>query len=901
MTAGKATMRGQTRPEDRPVAARLSLRRPGPVLLSLVLTLVAPVIAAAASGRTQRAMSSPASAQAASAVQDSAGQETAAQDSVAVQDTATVRDTAVAAPPDTTSAFSLAIPAADIPRRAEETTVELREISGRLQPEQQLTTQARAVQDLLFQLGRRRTEFERLDVDELSARALDDLRQEWLAAQLQLTGWQGRMVVQAEGIVAERLRLREIEEIWSETRSSAATFEMPPALIQRTESVLLAQEAILGRVRFERDVVLTLQDQVSEEVLAVAEVIREINEARERRIGGLLTPDGPPLWVALLTQRDSLSAVEQARYTVRHNVTQLRDYLARSTATYGRPGYWIQLGILVALSLLLSWFRYLSRSWSYEDEDLKASARILSRPFSAALLITLLLTRDLHPTAPLALFDLNRLLVLLPVLRLLPEAAVSRMRSTVYAVAALFVLDLLRNFAFPDSLLSRLMLLAWSVAALVALAWLARPGGALSDLGKGFWARATPVLGRIVALALLAAVITNVFGYINLSLYLANASLAAAYTAIVLYAGYLVLGGAWRAILRTKLAANLNAIRVHTATAERRGLALLRWVALAVWVLIIAHMLGVGDGLIRVVSAAFSSGIEVGSVTISVGSVLAFLIAIWLAFIISGIVRALLAEDVLPRTKQARAADSISTLVYWALLLIGFLFAAAAAGFEIGRLTLLAGAFGVGIGFGLQDVVNNFVSGLILAFERPIQVGDIVDLGTVSGTVSRIGMRSSVVRTFQGADVVVPNSNLISNQMVNWTRSDRLRRVEIPVGVAYGTDQRKVFEVLMDVAREHPDVLDQPEPAVLLRGFGDSSLNFELRFWTYRFDGFLRVQSEVTKEILDALGKAGITIPFPQRDLHLKSVAPKTAASAPESGASVPELELPTFSDIEEA
>jgi small-conductance mechanosensitive channel len=640
--------------------------------------------------------------------------------------------------------------------------------------------------------------------------------------------------------------------------------------------------------------VLTLQDQVSEEILAVAEVIREIDEARERKIGGLLTADAPPLWVAARTQRDSMPAAEQARITIRQNVSQLRDYFARSTATYGRSGIWIHLGIFLGLALLFSWFRYLTRGWSYDDPSLESSARILARPFSAALLIALVFTRQVYPTAPLALFDLNQLLILVPVLRLLPEAVIARMRSTVYATAGLFVLASLHNLAFPDSLLSRVWVFAWSIVALAVVVWLARPKGGLSNVGSGFWGRAALALGRVIALALLASAIANLFGYINLSSYLANASLAAAYSAIVLYAGYLVLGGAWRAILRTKLASNLKAFFNDTATAERRGLALLRWIAAAVWVLVVSYMLGVGDDLIRAVSTAFSSGFEVGSVTISLGSVLAFVITIWLAVIIAGIVRALLAEDVLPKTKQARAADSISTLVYWALLLGGFLFAAAAAGLEIGRLTLLAGAFGVGIGFGLQDVVNNFVSGLILAFERPIQVGDIVDLGTVQGTVGRIGMRSSVVRTFQGADVVVPNSNLISNQMINWTRSDRLRRIEIPVAVAYGTDQREVFNVLMKVAKEHADVLDHPEPSVLLRGFGDSSLNFELRFWTYRFDGFLRVQSEVTEVILDELNKAGITIPFPQRDLHVKSVAPGASKRAPE-------VELPSLSDTGEA
>ena len=860
------------------------MSRQSSILLSLALALTASVMAAPVSAHAQRA-SGP-GAQESAAAQDTA----AAQDSVAVQDTAAV------APPDTISpaAFGLAIAPADIPRQAEETMTELRDMRGRLQPEQDLTSRARQVQDLLFRLGRRRAHFEHQNLDELPARALEDMRQEWLAFQLQLSNWQGRLVVQAEDIVGDRERLREIEEAWFETKQSAARFEMPPALVQRSESVLLAMESVLSQVRFERDVALTLQDQVSEEILAVAEVLQGIDRARESRIGGLLTADAPPLWEAARTQRDSLPPGAQVRTTFRDNFRQLLNYFARAEATYGRPGLWILLGVFLALLLVLSWFRYLSRSWSYDDPDLEASARILSRPFSAALLMTLLLTRQIFPTAPLVLFDLNRLLILIPLLRLLPEAALAKLRSTVYVTATLFVLDWLRNLTVPDSLLNRLSLFAWTILALVAFGWVMRPKGALATIGRGFWQRAALLLGRAVTLAFLAAALANLFGYVHLAAYVSDASLAAAYSAIVLYAGYLILGGAWRAILRTKLAANLKAIQVHTATAERRGLFLLGLAALTIWILLVSSFLGVADALVDAVSSGLSAGFDVGSVTISVGSILAFLITIWLAIIISGILRALLAEDVFPKTRHARAADTISTVIYWALLLVGFLFAAAAAGFEIGRLTLLAGAFGVGIGFGLQDVVNNFVSGLILAFERPIQVGDIVDLGTLQGTVSRIGMRSSVIRTFQGAEVIVPNSNLISNPMVNWTRSDRLRRVEIPVGVAYGTDQREVFNVLMEVAKEHPDVLDHPEPSVLLRGFGDSSLDFELRFWTYRFDGFLRIQSEVTQVILDALKKAGITIPFPQRDLHVKSVSPGVRKP-------VPELELPTFSDPGEA
>jgi small-conductance mechanosensitive channel len=210
-------------------------------------------------------------------------------------------------------------------------------------------------------------------------------------------------------------------------------------------------------------------------------------------------------------------------------------------------------------------------------------------------------------------------------------------------------------------------------------------------------------------------------------------------------------------------------------------------------------------------------------------------------------------------------------LTHYSIVSIGFLIALAAAGIELNQFAILFGALGVGIGFGLQTLVNNFVSGLILMFERPIQVGDTVEVGTLVGTVKRIGIRSSIIRTFSGAEVIVPNGNLIAGELINWTFSDSLRRIELQVGVAYGTDPKQVLDILMNTATAHEKTLDNPEPQSLFKEFGDSSLNFEIRVWTAD-PMWLQVSSDIMTNINAALAEAGITIPFPQRDLHVKSV-----------------------------
>jgi small-conductance mechanosensitive channel len=187
-------------------------------------------------------------------------------------------------------------------------------------------------------------------------------------------------------------------------------------------------------------------------------------------------------------------------------------------------------------------------------------------------------------------------------------------------------------------------------------------------------------------------------------------------------------------------------------------------------------------------------------------------------------------------------------------------------------------ALGLGIGFGLQNVINNFVSGLILLFERPIQVGDTVQKGTLVGEVRRIGIRSSTVRTWEGAEVIVPNANLIAEEVVNWTLSDRNRRIDVEVGVAYGSDPEQVIRILQGAAEGHAHVLSDPPPMALFKGFGESSLDFELRVWTAHPERWMPTRSEVCIAIGTALREAGIAIPFPQRDLHLVSVDDRAAA-----------------------
>ena len=203
------------------------------------------------------------------------------------------------------------------------------------------------------------------------------------------------------------------------------------------------------------------------------------------------------------------------------------------------------------------------------------------------------------------------------------------------------------------------------------------------------------------------------------------------------------------------------------------------------------------------------------------------------------------------------------------VLTLGVLIGLSIVGLDMTKLTIVAGALSVGIGFGLQNIVNNFVSGLILLFERPVQVGDQIEVGGLGGTLQRIGIRASVLRTADGSEVIVPNGELISQKVTNWTLSDRNRLLRVDVGVAYGTKVAEAKAIILEVAAAHHDLVPSPEPEVLLLALADSSLNLQLRAWTERPQRWQSICGELLEKIYDRLGAAGIEIPFPQRTVHL--------------------------------
>ena len=279
--------------------------------------------------------------------------------------------------------------------------------------------------------------------------------------------------------------------------------------------------------------------------------------------------------------------------------------------------------------------------------------------------------------------------------------------------------------------------------------------------------------------------------------------------------------------------------------------------------------------------------LTLGTLQISAGFLIKSLIFFALLSAASRALRRLLRTRLLAHTALDEGQKfAFERAAGYVVVMIGLLVGLQSAGLNLESLTVFGGALGIGVGFGLQNVASNFISGLILLIERPIKVGDRIEVGELNGDVVRIAGRSTWIRTNDNIVIIVPNAEFVSSRVTNWTANDRRIRFAVPLGVSYSSRPEQVREILLEAAHTHPDVLDEPAPDVLFVGFGDSSLDFELRVWTLEHVRTPRIlRSDLYFAIFAAFAKAEIEIPFPQRDIHVRSISMpiplENAASTP--------------------
>jgi small-conductance mechanosensitive channel len=775
----------------------------------------------------------------------------------------------------------------DIPDRA----TELRRDLERMVPREADTSLAEAAIAALPQFE---TEIDTLQVhlndaleEPVSLRVLKDERVNWAMLDARLDAMENGLERQARDITRTRSRLGTLRSQWSTTLDAAADRGDPPVVRRQAREALdtITQADVLLEQRV--DPILDAQARVGALRSDVEDAIERIDQRTSAFGRDLLRPDSVAVWRALDPDTEYRFHFEPLRSTVRERLRQLSVYVRGSAESIALQALvWLVLG---------SWLHTVRRRHADDPPADHGSENVVVKaPFTVAMLVAIIVGIPLHTSAPRAWPEMLYVVVLVALARLAAAALPRRTAGAVVALAVVAGLHWLATVVPDVHPVDRWLWLAVSVLGAVVIPLVAKPVLTVFGDSNRLWAAARSRMVTAVTAALGMSAIANLVGLVDLAVVVTGGVMTSLYIAAVMWTLARILDGIAGLVLRADWARRSRIVRDH-GDVVRDGLRrVVRLLAVASWIVATMDAFLLWTPLLRGGQRALQASFTVGSLTISLGSVLAAIVAVWIALTISRVIRFFFEEEVASRVALPPGVPAtMSRLIHYVILVIGVFLALAAAGIELGQLAIVFGAFGVGIGFGLQTIVNNFISGLILMFERPIRVGDVVQLGTLSGTVTTIGIRASRVRTWDGSDVVVPNGNLISSELINWTLSDVTRRLELPVGVAYGTDPERVIELLGAAMRGHDKVLRTPEPYALFVGFGDSSLNFSARCWC-RFDDSIHTASDLHVAFNRALAEAGIEIPFPQRDLHLRSIDPDVswpgthAATSSEIGPEAP-------------
>ena len=769
------------------------------------------------------------------------------------------------------------IPLPQIADRAEELDHLLREISSQLIPKSELLESERKTAEQAAEIRRRALQTRDLLAGTPATFELEDEQRYWRSRNLNY-GAERKLLTLRAAKLEEQIQTLEAQQpewvaTWIHIRESPGIEPVVDRIKQQLDKI----QAAKSQAQEQLNTVLTLQNEVSQLDQQISDILLRVRGARERERGRLLEPDNPPLWEARPLHQLDESVGPLFHRSFDRSFTTVEEFLrAHQLVVPTLFGSY-----LLALFVVFKLRRYVAHT--AQQEVPAGAVKVFKRPFSVALLLTLIVTGKFIASAPFGIALLFCLLSLFPVLRILVALIEPGLRIFLYVLATLYGLECIYLLVQAPSPFRRELYAFFVLIAMVSFGWLVRPSR-ICAAGLRRQGQRMLVIGiRSGFVLLTASFVASIIGFVSLSQVLGLIVLVGPFVALGLYCAARVLVLFLGIVLHTPWARALLDPRVDLI--ERWGSRLIALGAMLIWLKFQLQLVAFYESAVEAASKLFRYPIGFEKIHFTLGDALGLASILLGGYFVANAFTFLLKKVVLPKLPLQRGLPyAISTVTYYVLLLLVALAALSGAGIELNKFTVLTGALGVGLGFGLQNIVNNFVSGLILLFERPIHVGDTVDVGGLVGIVRRIGARSSTVVTFQGAEVIVPNSNLLSNQVINWTLSSQWRRVDVPVRVAYGTDPERVIQLLVAAAESHPGVLLERPPMAFFVGFGESSLNFELRFWSAWQDTWFQLQSDVTIAVAKALRDASIEIPFPQRDLHVRTIDAPLAEGLAEKG-----------------
>jgi small-conductance mechanosensitive channel len=744
---------------------------------------------------------------------------------------------------------------ADFGKGAEEVAARLRALARSVSDDAEFSTLAAEVTTYSQRAAETWDETSRLLARNLRTTTLDSLTTAWQAFRGDLEDVSARIAIRARRREADLSTLTALHESWARSLDLARKADAPPAVVDRIQNTLASIDRARPPVEQRRAEVLVLQDSVTRALDTTDDALARVADARGEAIKRLFTAQLPPLWEPGAGGETRTGGRLGFAADISGKLNRVELY-----ARAYRGGLVLSVVVILVLMVVLRRGRSQRGGVVALGTDPDPPLAIFRTPYAAAILIGLLVTRPFRPIPPFELQQLILAIIMTAAVLVFRPIIEGRVAAAVYLCCALLAVSLTGAILEPNARLEQVMLVVEMIATAGIVLWVAAEFAEMHVLGSApsMFRRFSRTLTRVLAIGCGASAVAAAFGYLDLADFVGLGLfyvllLTFGVLAIRVAAGDVVTIAASRGPL-----ARLRAVARHRALIERHARSVLDAFLIGAWTWVVLARFQLLGPITDVVRGVLDARLRAGELDLPVSHVLAFVAVVVGVLVVTRVVGTLLEEDVYSRMTLPRGVPyALSTLTRYTLLLAGFLLALATLGLDLTRITVLVSALGLGLGFGLQQIMNNFVSGLILLFERPVNVGDSIQMGDLSGDVLRIGIRSSTVRTSQGAEVIVPNSKMIEEKVTNWTLSDRRRRIELDIGVKGDVDAERIIAILGDVAARDPRVSRTPAPEVLLVRFGEDATDFQLRFWTDEPD-WTRLRSDLSIALQRALRAARV-------------------------------------------
>ena len=751
----------------------------------------------------------------------------------------------------------------EIPSEFNNLTNHLLDISEVIQPDDRITNNA-IITKQYFELLQVSKQDIIKTLPSMTYQRLENLIRAWYNYKEKFDVIQETLKKRIDEIESVKSELDEDLQKWQKISDFLGQGDLPEELKQSTDSALVDLNLTIAKTIERSDTLLLMRSKQTQLNLLIDEMIRVMEEEQKVFQSNYFIIDSNPIWSASdsTTRFQNVASYVKSEAAESYNI--LKTYLWSNKILV-----FLQLAFII---ILIIGFTLLRRIWPTNElnPDSKRETQagyIIRHPFFSSLLISILISYFFYSNRPLVLEDFFIALMLISSLVLLPGLLTQKIKMPLILLAILFLLNVIQDYLPYHSSADRMIFFIQGIATLglLLIANKIKSEFEFNSIGRRIFTGSVGVF----AILLIVAIVSNIIGSVKLADFLISSTIGMLTVSVLVVTIVIILNSMMVLLIKGKKAQSIPLYEQLKNLIDKRIRPLINLLGLILWLYAALGEFRLLNPFQDLIGKIMDTEFSIASVTISIGAVISFFLIILFTYILVRFIKNIFKDDWVAKSNLPRGtADALSMLTRYTIIAFGIYLALHSIGLDMNKFGFLVGALGIGIGFGLQNVVLNFIAGLILTFENPIHIGDVIEVDQYMGRVTEIGARATKVLTWDGSEIIVPNGLLISNKVVNWTLTNQKRRLTISIKTPFDADPEEVIEILSDVAQRHPNTHGQPAPMALFNGYESSALDFTLYCWV-EFNFSLSAKSEIAINAIKALAKAGIAAPMPTQKIKI--------------------------------